>query len=212
MTQIERLFRLAPASLLVAFAALPAAAQSSDASFELTPYFGYRFEGNVTIGDSFDSIFDEGVDIDEGESFGVILDIPLTHGLQLEFLGSRQSTQAIRSGGIFNPSIDIADIDVTYAHVGLAYNWRFGQVTPYLAGSVGATILDPDLPNSDNETRASASLGGGVKIHLAEHVGIRLEGRAFWTDTEDGNGDDRCCEDEGGLFQGEALAGLIFSW
>lgn len=212
---IQRFGRLMPVLFLLActtFSALPVLAQPGNAGFEITPFVGYRFEGNVTIGDEFESIFEEGVDIDEGESFGVILDIPLTSGLQLEFLGSRQSTVAIRNGGIFNPTFEIGDIDVTYAHVGVAYNWRFGQVTPFIAAGVGATILDPDAPGSDDDTRASASLGGGVKIHLAEHFGLRLEGRGYWTDTEDGDRDDRCCRDEGGLFQGEALAGLVFSW
>lgn len=214
MTKNLRLLRLVSAALFAgfAFSSPPVAAQSRGAGFELTPFVGYRFEGNVTIGDAFESIFDEGVDIDRGESFGLILDIPLTSGLQLEFLGSRQSTQAVRNGGIFNPTVEIADLDVTYAHVGVAYNWRFGQVTPFIAGSVGATILEPDLPRSSNETRGSASLGGGIKIHLGEHLGIRLEGRGYWTDTEDGNDRDNCCEDQGGLFQGEALAGLSFSW
>lgn len=208
MNRNHPLLRLALFALAV-FPAVAASAQSGD--FELTPFVGYRFEGNVTIGDAVDSIFDEDVDLDEGESFGIILGIPLSSGWQLEFLGSRQSTQAVRDGGLFNPRREVADLDVTYAHVGVAYNWRFGQVTPFIAGSVGATILDPDSARADNETRASASLGGGLKIHLAEHVGIRLEGRGFWTDTEDGEQDD-CCEDEGGLFQGEALAGLVFSW
>lgn len=209
MNQFSRFSRSALVAL--AFSSLPAFAQGGPGGFELTPFGGYRFEGNVTIGDQFESIFDEGVDIDEGASYGVILDIPLSSGWQLEFLGSRQSTQAIRDGGLFNPRRAVADLDVTYAHVGVAYNWRFGQVTPFFAGSVGATLLDPDLPNADSETRASASLGGGVKVRLGEHIGVRLEGRGFWTDTEDGGNDD-CCQDEGGLFQGEALAGLVFSW
>lgn len=208
MTKIHTLLRLS----LVALAVCPAfAASAQRGDFELTPFAGYRFEGNVTIGDAFESIFDEDVDIEEGESFGVILGIPLSSGWQLEFLGSRQSTQAVRDGGLFNPRREVADLDVTYAHVGIAYNWRFGHVTPFVTGSVGATILDPASSQADNETRGSASLGGGIKIHLAEHIGIRLEGRGYWTDTEDGERDD-CCEDEGGLFQGEALAGLVFSW
>jgi len=181
------------------------------AQIELTPYVSYRFGGEVRDED-FHRDRHDSTDIEESEAYGVTLDVPIAGGFSLELLVSRQQTEAQFDEGLFEPSLDLGDIDVTYGHVGVLYQWRLGQVNPFVVGSIGGTLFDPSFPGADEETRVSIGLGGGVKLFLSEHVGVRLEGRGFWTDVE--NNDDRYrYGDEGStLYQGEASAGLIFAW
>ncbi|MEM6796666.1 MAG: hypothetical protein AAF725_22025, partial [Acidobacteriota bacterium] len=59
--------------LLAALAAVPASAQTS---FELTPFLGYQFGGTVEEDfDDNDFDFFDDVDVEESESFGVMLGI-----------------------------------------------------------------------------------------------------------------------------------------
>jgi len=201
---------LAVAVVLTALAGAPAAYAAPD-GFELTPYVAYRFGGEIEDRDDF--YRGDTTDIDESEAFGVTLDIPLDGGFKLELLVSRQQSEAQFDGGLFEPSFNLGDIDVTYGHVGLLYEWQPGHLRPFIVGSAGATLLDPSFPNADEETKFSIAFGGGVKVFLAEHVGLRLEGRGFWTAVDESN--DRYYDygDNGDvLFQGEASVGLIIAW
>ncbi len=214
------------AALLVSLlVASPSLAQSGNPSgygtartggqFELTPYVAYRFGGEVRSNDDYHDRYDS-TDIDESEAYGVTLDVPVAGGFSIELLVSRQQTQAQFDEGLFEPSFSLGDIDVTYGHVGALYQWHLGQARPFVVGSIGGTLFDPSFPGADDETRVSIGLGGGVKVFFAEHFGVRLEGRGFWTDVDDGNHRDRdryrYGDDGSTLFQGEASAGLIFAW
>lgn len=196
--------------LLLALAVVPPAHARTD-RFELTPYVSYRFGGEVHD-DGYYRNRNDSTDIDETEAYGITLDIPLPAGLALEFLVSRQQTSAQFDNGLFEPSTNLGDIDVTYAHVGVLYQWDVGQVVPFVVGSIGGTIFDPSFPGADSETRLSLGLGGGVKVFFAEHVGVRLEGRGFWTDFEDNGDRYHYGDDNRTLYQGEASVGLIFAW
>lgn len=201
------------AVLLFGLLAAPASLAQSGrpGKIELTPYVSYRFGGEVRDED-FHRDRNNSTDIEESEAYGVTLDVPITRGLSLELLVSRQQTQAQFDEGLFEPSFDLGDIDVTYGHVGVLYQWNLGQVNPFVVGSIGGTLFDPSFPGADEETRLSIGLGGGVKLFFSEHVGVRLEGRGFWTDVEDNN-DRYHYGDEGStLYQGEASAGLIIAW
>lgn len=214
MDRLDRLpFIIALSVALVVLATLAGASAAFAApnQLELTPYVAYRFGGEIEDDDGF--FRDNTTDIEESEAFGVTLDIPLDGGFKLEFLVSQQQSEAQFDEGLFEPSFDLGDIDVTYGHVGLLYEWQPGDVRPFVVGSAGATQLDPDFPGADSETKFSIGLGGGVKIFLAEHIGLRLEGRGFWTAVDED--DDRYYDygDDGDvLFQGEASVGLIFAW
>ena len=210
---------LAAAALLALQAlatALPAHAQPlGDGGVELTPYVAYRFGGEIdTDRDPFFRDRGGDTDVEEGEAFGLILDVPLRDRFMLELLVSHQETEAEIDEGLFEESRGLGDVSVTYGHVGILYGWPLGHAEPFVVGSLGGTLVDPDFPGSDEETRFSVGFGGGVKLWLAEHVGLRVEARGFWTDLGgDDDFDDRFDRDDGdGLFQGEVTAGLILTW
>jgi opacity protein-like surface antigen len=199
--------------LAAVFAAAPAEAQRGHVGkVELTPYAAYRFGGEIDEDDDYFRDFDE-TDIEESGAYGVTLDVPLNGGFSLELLVSRQESEAQIDEGLFEPSVELGDIDVTYGHVGILYEWRLGHLVPFVVGSAGGTLLEPSFPGADDETRFSLGLGGGVKVFLSEHVGLRFEGRGFWTDVDEDD-DDYYEYGDGGdvLFQGEASIGLILAW
>jgi hypothetical protein len=203
---------LAISLLAAALSAAPAAARRGSVDkVELTPYVSYRFGGEVDDDDRYFRDFDE-TDIEESGAYGITLDIPLDGGFSLELLVSRQESEAQIDEGLFEPSVELGDIDVTYGHVGVLYEWRLGHLVPFVVGSAGGTLLEPAFPGADDETRFSLGLGGGVKVFLSEHVGLRFEGRGFWTDVDEGDDYYDYGDDGDVLFQGEASVGLILAW
>ncbi len=209
-------------ALLVALLA-PAAAfaggSGGSTSFELTPTVSYNFGGTISAENSTLSNFD--LDAKDGEAFGITFDIPLAPWVQLELLASRQQTELEYDAGLFGGNLGLADLEVSYYQVGGLFQWGNGQIHPYVVVSLGVTNLAPDVPGAQDENRFSGSVGGGVKIFFTDNIGLRLEGRGFWT-VLDGNGNDyswdndchhNCDYGYADTFdQGQASAGLIIAW
>jgi Outer membrane protein beta-barrel domain len=193
---------------------IPALAAAQPGDFELTPFAGYRLGGEFDAANT--DLFDDDLDaeIEEGGIFGVILGIPLTPGWKLELLASRQESTFIIDEGLFSPTEELGDVTLTFYHAGFTYEWGRGQVNPFITGTLGLARIEPDFPELNAENRFSGSLGGGAKIFFSPNVGIRLEGRGYWTDlgTDWDDRFDRYDSDGDGLFQAEASAGLIFAF
>lgn len=191
--------------------AFQSAAFAQPARFEITPFAAYHWGGTITTEVS--DLFVADVDVEDSEAFGLIVDVPLSYGLQLELLASRQDSQLELDSGLFDGDLTLADVTLDYYHVGLLWQWGAGQATPFVVVSGGVTRLAPDVPGADSETRGSMSIGGGVKIFVNRHLGFRFEGRGFVTELSDEDDDrycNRCYDDEDNNFtQGEARAGLI---
>lgn len=193
---------------------IPALAAAQPGSFEITPLAGYRLGGEFNAED--EDFFDEDLDaeIEESAIFGVIFGIPLTPNWKLELLANRQESSFIIDEGLLSPTVELGDVTVSMYHAGLAFEWGLGQVRPFIQGSLGLARIEPDFPELNAENRFSASLGGGAKIFFSPNVGLRLEGRGYWTDlgTDWDDRYDRYDSDDAGLFQAEASAGLIFAF
>ena len=205
---LRRLLWIAGATLL-----LPAVA-SAQGRFEITPTASYNFGGTIDAGDS--DLFDFDLEANDSEAFGVTFDIPIASWAQIELLASRQSTELNFDRGIFKGSEGIADFDVSYYHVGGLFSFGSGQIHPFFVISLGVAELDPNVPGASAETRFSGSIGGGVKIFFNQHVGVRLEGRGFWTTLDDYDDDyydyDCGCGYSNEFTQGQASAGIIFAF
>jgi opacity protein-like surface antigen len=200
-------------ALMALLPLLPAAAAAQVRRFEITPFAGYRLSGEVdnSTGIGFDIRSD--VEIDEGAHYGVMFDIPLSRNWQLELLASRQNTAFIVDEGLLSPSENLGDVDLGLYQAGFLLQWGEGQVSPFVVASLGMARLEPDFPELDAENYLAGSFGGGVKIFLAENVGLRLEGRGTWLDlqTDFDNRYDRYDSDSL-TWLPEGAAGIIFSW
>ncbi len=185
--------------------ALPLAAQPT---VDLTPFIGYRWGG--TIDESSSNVFGSDLSVADSGSYGAILGFGLGPNFQIELSASRQQSELEASLGLFDPETPIGDIDVSYYQAGVS--WEFGRdVRPFAGLSLGAAVLDPDLPDTSSETRLAGTFFGGFKLHLTDRIGVRLEGKMLWVALEN---DDRCnyCdyyESGEGMLQGEVAAGLI---
>lgn len=193
---------------------LPALAYAQPSEFEITPFAGYRLGGEFDA--SNEDFFDTNLDaeIEESSIYGVIFGIPLSRDWKLELLASRQESAFIIDEGLLSPTTELGDVTLSFYHAGFAYEWGLGQARPFLFGSAGLARIEPDFPELNAENRISGSLGGGVKVFFSENIGLRFEGRGYWTDlgTDWEDRYDRYDDDSGGLFQAEASAGLILAF
>jgi hypothetical protein len=199
--------------LLLPLLLAPAAAIAQPGRIEITPQIGYRIEGEVEVAD--DDFLSGDAEIDEGEVFGATVGFPLSNNFQIEIIARKQETALRSDGGLFESPTKIADIDIEHLNVGVLTQWGGGQVKPFFAVSLGIARLDPDLPNADSEEQFSASIGGGVKVYFNDHIGMRFEGRGWYTSIDDDRDycDRRCYDyEDSGIYQIEGTAGVIFSF
>ncbi len=157
---------------------------------EITPFYGYQLNGKV-IGYSGD------LNIRDASSYGVMLDIAVQDGMQVELFYSRSDTRAdfIEYRG---PSFKLTDMSVNYFQLGfLRAVKKVDRITVYGVGSLGATLFSPSGKDY-NETPIdyyyqdwwlfSVTLGGGAKVWLSEKIGLRFEGRLMMPITWAGGG------------------------
>jgi len=177
------------------------------ADIELTPFVGYRIGGDLTDEDS-----DTDQDLDEGASYGFILNIQDKENTQYEFIYSRQSSSLdISSAGSFSS----LDLDVHYFQIGGAYLFEGKESRPYLSFTLGAAYLDPDQ-GYDSSTEFSYSLGGGMRWYLLDNMGLRFDVRTYGIVTDSASRvfcrGGRCVAhySGSGINQFEASLGLIF--
>ena len=182
-------------------------------TFELTPFVGYRWGGTIFADQSF--VFDEDVQVAANPNFGASFALPLgSSGLKLELMANRQSSELETESGLFEPDDEIADIDVTYLHVGLQIPFaRSRNVTPYAIVSGGLANLDPQVSGVSDENRFSASAGIGVKLPMNDLLSIKLEGRGYYTALEEEQ-DCAFCDYfyNQDFYQGEVNLGLVINF
>ncbi len=164
------------AVLLVLFTGCSLAQAQTDTQFEITPFYGYQFGGDFI--DRWSDNDTIRAKIDESANYGLMVNIGVFKGFQIELMYSRQDTELVPDR---RPPEDWVDLDMTveYYHAGALYQWKFDKVVPYVAGSLGATRFAPEQLRSD--TKFSVSGGGGVKLMFSPHVGLRFDGRLYST-------------------------------
>lgn len=214
---IRLLSRSAVASVLGAslLLVLPTAARA-EGNFDLTPAITYQFGAEFDLYDfEFDQIT---FDIEDSDGLALFFGIPINRVLQIELLAIQQETELSIDEGLFAADFVLGDIDVNYYHVGAVWQFPVGQIEPYFALSGGITEMDFDFPGVSDDSFASLSLGGGIKARFTENIGMRFDGRFFFTDLSDDLYDDdndcyrrnRC--DDDAFVQGVVSAGLLFSF
>ena len=181
---------------------------------EITPVYGFRTGG--TIDEDTTDVFLDDAEVDDSGFYGVIVDVDLSRYLQLELLFNHQQSELDYEGDLFEPGSDIGDIDVTYWQAGLIWRHPATDVQPFFGMTLGGTTLKPDLPGLDSENKFGGSMGGGVKVFLNRNIGLRLEGRGYWTYLGDSDNNDCCYDyyyDYGESFtQFEGSLGLIIAF
>lgn len=144
---------------------------------EITLYAGRQWGGEFE-----DQVSGNDLDLKESPVYGLSVDWNHGPNTQYEVYYSRQQTELDADGVVTgDPEFDL---DVHYLHIGGTYVFD-EPARPFVVLTIGATHLDPSGGGSgvelDAETRFSFGFGGGVKLFLTEHIGLRLEGRGLFT-------------------------------
>ena len=157
------------------FSGLAISHSASAAEFEITPFAGY-----TTGGDFKDAQTGTSLSFDDTSSYGIMLDIKQEEDSWVELYFSHQQTRLRADQGPFfgNP---LFNVDIDYYHIGGTYGEATGNVRPFVVATIGATRMVPQGADLHTETKLSLSLGGGMKLYLTNHLGIRLDARWFGT-------------------------------
>jgi hypothetical protein len=178
---------------------------------EVTPFLGYDFGGGFSVFDF--ELGDVDFELEDGASYGVVLDVPITRSFQVEAMVLRQPTTLEVDEGLFGPSFELTDLDIDYLMGGVLWQGALGQAKPFFSGGIGFARMNPDIPELDSETRLSFHLGGGVKTFFTPHFGLRFEGRLLVITLPEDDEDLFCCRGEdNAISQGHVAAGLIFAF
>ena len=140
-------------------------------NFEITPFVGQMGGGKFE-----DATDGTSRDVDGDTNYGVIFNANAdSYERQYELLYAKQSTTV--------PGTTPVDMDIQYLQIGGIVNFTdtSPRVIPYFGLTVGATRFEPDAAGTDSATKFSLTAGGGLKIPITDHIGIRLDARAFVT-------------------------------
>jgi hypothetical protein len=153
-------------------------------NWEFTPFVGYMAGGEFE--DPTDS---SDRDLDEDNSFGLIVNAAVDSWRHYELLYTSQSTRVKGATPL--------DMDVQYLQIGGTVSYPDAtRVIPYFGMTVGAARFSPDAPGFDDETKIAMSVAGGFRVPITDHFGVRLDLRAFVT-VLDTDGDLFCVSDGG---------------
>jgi hypothetical protein len=197
-------------ALIVALGAMagvaaPAAAQKHELTVLAGLHLGGQFEDPAT---------DAYLTADPDLSIGLILGFPLGNDRTLEVVWTHEFVHVPASSG------EGADVDLSLdtISVGGTYEWGDGKVRPFVSGTVGLTLLNPDASGYDLELLLAGTLGGGIKVPISQRAYLRLEGRGIMmlaTGSAAGVCGGGACVlgfSGAGIGQLEFLAGLAFSF
>ncbi len=139
------------------------------AQTEIAPFVGWQSGGAVVVD------FEEG-SVESAPTYGAMISRRRSPSTWMDFVIAHQSSSA-ETGTFFEPRT--SDTSVTYLHAGGRYvfNGR-DRVNPYIAATLGATVLSAD---SESVLAFSYALGAGADIALARNIKLRFDGRYYTT-------------------------------
>lgn len=161
------------ASLLAGILSLVAATSTAQTTFEITPFAGYQFGGELAV------VGDEPVrhDLDQSPTWGVVLDYRITGAESVELYYSSQSTDLLTGA-------DGPKVGVEHLQIGAIREYGPSRpVNPYVGITLGAARFDV---LDDSDTRFSGGVTFGAKMIVSDHLGFRFDGRVFGVSTGTG--------------------------
>jgi opacity protein-like surface antigen len=150
--------------------------------YQVTPVSGYRISDSLQ-----DEITGGNLELDETSASGFILSARRDNVSWYDFLFNRQDTVLHDS---FNATT--LNVRIDYYHLGGTVYYRSKHnIIPFATGGLGLTHASVSDSSLDSESRASLSVGTGLKLPLTERIGLRLEIRMYGT-LIDANGSILC--------------------
>ena len=198
--------------VLCAGAVLTLGSPAARAENGLTIYGGWRASGGLE-----DATTGRGVSMRETGAVSVALDLDYEESSQIQIFGSYQNTSlTVTQTGPLAGTISRMPLKVMYLHLG-GTSFFTGSVGRggYVVGGIGVTFLSPGLDGLSTETQPSINLGVGYMLPLGKSLGLRFEGRGYFTLIDSSGGffcSGGCTVSISGqvLSQGELMAGLTW--
>lgn len=143
--------------------------------FAISPFYGYRFGGEVeddTTGTSYS--------FEDSSAFGLFLDYaPENFAGRYELLWSHQDSSLDFQG---NNGLGNVDLTIDVIQVGGVAEFGSERFREYVSAHVGVTHFSPD--DFASETRFSFGIGAGLKAFVTKNLYLRADVRGFCTVTE----------------------------
>ena len=140
--------------------------------YENTPFVGWRASDSLEEVDTGTTI-----NLDETRSYGLLLSLKQDPDVSYDFLFSRQNTQLQPD----SPTGSTESLRLDYYQIGGTVFYDYDKLLPFVTGGLGATHISPANVAFSSETKFSLSLGGGLKVPLTQHLGLRFEARGYGT-------------------------------
>ena len=138
------------------------------AETEIIPIWGYRLSGELQDIDSGTVL-----DIEDEESFGLILNFDASPGSQYELLYSSQSSNL--SAGTTVPTNVLFDLDIEYLHVGGVNLYPINdKMKSFIGAGLGITRFTPKVAGYSSESEFSLNITGGLKHQFTKRLGLRI--------------------------------------
>lgn len=175
---------------------LDVSADTRRGSTELTLFGGGYLGGTVYAGD--DGTLSRDVEVGDDWSYGARLAYVFNRTVGLE-LGYGRSTSGLKvqSGGGFQDT-DIGEITEDRYELNLNFYMRPGPMRGFFTFGGGATHFGADFddgsgnPRSASDTRFTSNLGLGFQYSASEKMGLRIDARWRYTETNTGGSDVYC--------------------
>ncbi len=166
--------------LLVAMlVAIGPASVAAQVQAELGPFGGYRFGGSLSDGANTSH------DIGSAVSYGAVVDLDLRRDLGVEILWSHQGSE-LPLEDVLEPGPFTVSVDHWMVGPWKAFGRPAARLRPFASFLLGLSQFSTDIAEGESRARFALGNGVGVKFFPQPRVGLRLEGRGFFTFTDGG--------------------------
>lgn len=188
-----------------------ASARLEAQTVQVSPFGSFEFGGALSS-----PVYGSGYSFGSALGYGGTVDIAIAKTWRVELLYSRHTTDLTAGGGGSGPRFDLA-LERYMVGIEEEKGEEDGKTKFFGVFLLGATRLNPALPQYSSDTGFTLGLALGVKLLPSKNFGFRFEGRGFFTPvTTDAtlvcSGSCIFGASGSGLFQGDLSVGLIIAF
>jgi hypothetical protein len=187
---------------------LASGAAAADKGVEVAPFIGLQFAGSVGRPAPRGGTASSGIGVDVGGT----VNLKIADEWRVELLYSRQEAGLKDIGGV--PRFDVK---LERYMAGIVQETGEPDMRFFGVFLLGVTRFAPGRNGIDDDARFTLGLSLGLKRRLADHLGLRAEGRGFFVTSYSATA--AICSGScvflyrgSGLWQGDVSAGLLLSF
>ncbi|MGB9465238.1 MAG: outer membrane beta-barrel protein [Candidatus Acidiferrum sp.] len=199
-----------------------ASAAQAQREYEVTPFVGTRFGGNIDLSQQGNPDVDF-LKIKSSVNYGVMGGVTFWQNFQGEFMWNRQPTSLSSHNPTDNSYTFVSNMNLDLYHFDVLYQFRSpeAKLRPFAVAGLGLSHFGVQPVNGQSvlgfSNRFSYNIGGGVKYYFSRHWGLRAEIR--WSPSHTTQGQSIYCDPFFGCAptivankaeQGQANIGVIY--